>query len=150
MKRIFLASILTVCACAAAGFIADGLPRVSTHKQAQYWVQLDNAFGLIQGGDLKIAGVRAGTITDLKLDRQTMRAKVGFRITLFEACSAFTRVTACMLAKSPCGDPLHRRLRRVRRLPRRSDCYRLERQLPGGSFTRWVRASFHGAPNYSG
>jgi hypothetical protein len=26
---------------------------------------------------------------------------VGFRITLFEACSAFTRVTACMLAESP-------------------------------------------------
>jgi hypothetical protein len=27
---------------------------------------------------------------------------------------------------------LHRRLRRVRYLPRRSDCYRLERKLPGG------------------
>ena len=27
--------------------------------------------------------------------------KVGFRISIFEACSAFTRVTACMLAKSP-------------------------------------------------
>ena len=26
---------------------------------------------------------------------------VGVRITLFEACSAFTRVTACMLAESP-------------------------------------------------
>ncbi|MGH8537541.1 MAG: hypothetical protein ACREXM_14010, partial [Gammaproteobacteria bacterium] len=28
--------------------------------------------------------------------------RVGFRITLFEACSAFTHVTACILAKSPC------------------------------------------------
>ena len=27
--------------------------------------------------------------------------RVGFRIALFEACSAFTRVTACTLAKSP-------------------------------------------------
>ena len=26
---------------------------------------------------------------------------IGFRITLFEACSAFTRVTACMFARSP-------------------------------------------------
>ncbi len=26
----------------------------------------------------------------------------------FEACSAFTRVSACMLVKSPKGDPLHR------------------------------------------
>ena len=35
------------------------------------------------------------------------------------------------------GDPLHRRLRRFRRLHRRSDCYRLERrELPSGSYTR--------------
>ena len=27
----------------------------------------------------------------------------------------------------------------------RSDCYRLERQLPGGVHTRWVTAPFHGA-----
>ena len=27
--------------------------------------------------------------------------RVGFRVVLFEACSAFTRVPACMLAKSP-------------------------------------------------
>jgi virulence factor Mce-like protein len=45
-----------------------------------YWVELDNAFGLIQGGDLKVAGVRAGQITDIKLDRRTKHALVGFRI----------------------------------------------------------------------
>ena len=39
--------------------------------QPTYWVELDNAFGLINGGDLKIAGVRAGKITELKLDRKT-------------------------------------------------------------------------------
>jgi len=33
------------------------------------------------------------------------RRRVGSRILLFEACSAFTRVTACLLAESPC-DPL--------------------------------------------
>ena len=46
----------------------------------QYWVELDNAFGLISGGDLKIAGVRAGKITKLKLDKQTNRALVGIQI----------------------------------------------------------------------
>ena len=81
MKRILIASLVVVVAAALAGFAADGFPRVSTHKQAQYWVELDDAFGLIQGGDLKIAGVRAGTITDMKLDKGSMRAKVGFRIT---------------------------------------------------------------------
>jgi hypothetical protein len=61
---------------------------------------------------------------------------VGFRGAFFEACSAFTRVTACLLAASPKSDSFHRRLRRLRYLHRRSDCYRLERQLPGGNRTR--------------
>jgi virulence factor Mce-like protein len=47
----------------------------------RYWVELDNAFGLIQGGDLKIAGVRAGKLTELKLDRKTNRALVGIEVT---------------------------------------------------------------------
>ncbi len=33
--------------------------------------------------------------------------RVGFRVFLFEACSAFTHVPACMVAKSPKSDPLH-------------------------------------------
>src|SRR5439155_24208366 len=44
----------------------------------------------------------------------------------FEACSAFTRVTACTLAESPC-DPLHRELRQLCCLRCRLDCYRVER-----------------------
>jgi len=59
---------------------------------------------------------------------------VGSRIIRFEACSVFTRVTACLLAESP-SDPLHRRLRQLRYLRHRSDCYWLEQQLPGGSCT---------------
>jgi virulence factor Mce-like protein len=49
-------------------------------KGNQYWVELDNAFGLVNGGDLKIAGVRAGKITKLKLDKKTNRALVGIQI----------------------------------------------------------------------
>ena len=64
-----------------------------------------------------------------------------------EARSALTRVTACMLARSPIGNPPHQRLHRVRCLPRRSDCYRLELQLPGGVCTRWGRTPSHGALN---
>jgi virulence factor Mce-like protein len=47
----------------------------------RYTVEIDNAFGLIEGADLKIAGVRAGKLTDLRLDRQTNRALVDFEIT---------------------------------------------------------------------
>ena len=40
-------------------------------------------------------------------------------------------VTACTLAES-LTDPLHQKLRPIRYLHGRSDCYRLERLLPGG------------------
>ena len=45
-------------------------------------------------------------------------SKVGSCNCFFEACSAFTHVTACTLAESPC-DPLHRKLRQVCYLRRR-------------------------------
>ncbi len=61
-------------------------------------------------------------------------SRVGSRITLFEACSAFTHVSAHILAESP-GDPLHRRLRRCRYLRLRSDCFRLWQHLSGGTLT---------------
>jgi hypothetical protein len=52
--------------------------------------------------------------------------RVGSCIVGFGACSAFTHVTACMLAKSP-SDSLHQRLQQSRCLPCCSDCYRVER-----------------------
>src|ERR1039457_7010276 len=52
--------------------------------------------------------------------------RVGSCITVFGACSAFTHVTACTLAKSPC-DSLHQRLQQFRCLHCCSDCYRVER-----------------------
>ena len=45
------------------------------------------------------------------------------------------------------GDPLHRRLQSLRYLRDCSDCYRLERQLPGGSDPRWKTVPLHGALN---
>jgi virulence factor Mce-like protein len=45
-----------------------------------YQVELDNAFGLVTGADVKIAGVRAGKITDEKVDQKTHRALVGIKL----------------------------------------------------------------------
>jgi hypothetical protein len=56
----------------------------------------------------------------------TKPGRVGSCISLFEACSAFTHVTACTLAKSP-SDSLHQRLQQFRCLHYCSDCYRVER-----------------------
>src|ERR1700730_18469206 len=53
-------------------------------------------------------------------------SEVGSCNCFFEACSAFTHVTACTLAESP-SDPLHRKLRQLRCLRCRFDCYRVER-----------------------
>ena len=57
--------------------------------------------------------------------------RVSFRITLFEACSTFIHITAYIFAE-PLKDPLHQRLQPLRYLCGCSDCYWLERQLPGG------------------
>jgi len=56
---------------------------------------------------------------------------------IFEACSAFTRVAARMVAEPPKAALFHRSASgHVVASITRPDCYRLERQLPGGIRTR--------------
>ena len=63
--------------------------------------------------------------------------RVGFRSARFEACSAFTRVVACVVAEPPEAALCHRSASDdVVTSTIRSDCYRLERQLPGRIRTR--------------
>src|SRR3954470_4035707 len=54
--------------------------RSSQPSKPQYTVELDNAFGLVGGADLKVAGVRAGKIKKLRVDQKTHRALVDFEI----------------------------------------------------------------------
>ena len=69
-----------------------------------------------------------------------LSGRVGSCINGFEACSAFTHVTACTLAKSP-SDPLHQRLQQFRCLHYCSDCYRVERTSSrAGLFPLWTTA----------
>jgi hypothetical protein len=70
--------------------------------------------------------------------------QVGLCIVFFEACSAFTRVTARTLAQPPIRGSLIRRLQPVRHLPSRSGCFRLEHS-PGGPCTHWKAPPWHGA-----
>ena len=77
MKR----AILTLLAVAGIGVAWIAMTGAGSNPdKGKYWVQLDSAFGLIQGGDMKVAGVRAGTITDIRLDKRTKRALIGFKI----------------------------------------------------------------------
>jgi virulence factor Mce-like protein len=67
-----------VLALAGAWLVTTGF---SSGKHGRHFtVELDNAFGLVKGADLKIAGVRAGTITGLRLDRRTRHALVDFTV----------------------------------------------------------------------
>jgi virulence factor Mce-like protein len=77
VKRALVA-LLTVAALGVGWIVLTGAG--SDSNKGKYWARFDSAFGLIQGGDLKVAGVRAGQITDIKLDRPSNRALVGFRI----------------------------------------------------------------------
>jgi hypothetical protein len=67
-------------------------------------------------------------------------------LVIFGTCSAFTHVwpAGSQVAQ---GDPLHRRLQPFRYLHDCSDCYGLERQLPGGTDPRWKTVHLHGAQN---
>src|SRR6202040_4469331 len=71
--------------------------------------------------------------------------RVGSCVSRFEACSAFTHVTACTLAKSP-SDSLHQRLQQSRCLHCCSDCYRVERTSSRAGLLPLWTITFHGAP----
>ena len=47
----------------------------------KYTIELDNAFGLVIGGDVRIAGVNAGRISFIRLDKKSLKALVGVEIT---------------------------------------------------------------------
>ena len=72
--------------------------------------------------------------------------EVGVREICFEACSAFTRVTARLFAESPSCDPLTSKASADSLPPR---LFRLlpggTTNLPDGTFTRWKTTPFHGA-----
>ncbi|HEX2234265.1 MAG TPA: MlaD family protein, partial [Thermoleophilaceae bacterium] len=65
MRR--LAAIAVVLAAVSAGLLATGASQESKGKR--YRLVFDNAFGLVEGGDLKVGGVRAGRISKLRLTR---------------------------------------------------------------------------------
>jgi ABC-type transporter Mla subunit MlaD len=78
MRRI-LATALVLAAAGGFAVVAGGAADDGNGSQ-RYWVQLDNAFGLIEGADFKIAGVRAGKLTRMKVDRRNKKALVEFEV----------------------------------------------------------------------
>src|SRR5438445_11586853 len=75
--------------------------------------------------------------------------RIGLHIVLFEVCSAFTRVAACTLARSPYVVTAIRRLQTLRLLHACSGRFRLERS-PGGPCTHWKSAALSRRTQNSG
>jgi len=71
---------IALAAAAVAAFVLTSTAASDGGGNPKYKVELDTAFGLVAGADFKIAGVRAGKITDFKLDRRTKRAIVEFEV----------------------------------------------------------------------
>src|SRR5918994_2969977 len=78
MRRIL--STLLLLAVAGGAALALGAGGQGPDKPT-YKVVFDNAFGLVVGADMKVAGVRAGTIKSLDVDKKSHKALVGFEIT---------------------------------------------------------------------
>jgi ABC-type transporter Mla subunit MlaD len=73
-------SALFVLAAVAAGVLLTGASDEAKGKK--YWVVFDNAFGLVEGGDLKIGGVRAGTVNKFELtDTEPYKVAVEVEVT---------------------------------------------------------------------
>ncbi len=101
MKRV-LGILLVLVAAGALTVFATGAS--NGDGGTKYWVELDDAFGIISGGDLKIAGVRAGKTGELKVDRRTHRALVEVEITKTGFGSLRTDVTCQARPQSLIGE----------------------------------------------
>src|SRR5215210_7933470 len=78
MRRIVSTLLLLAVAGAAAfALVAAG---GKGPEKPKYKVVLDNAFGVVSGADMKVAGVRAGSIKDLEVDQKTHKALVSIEI----------------------------------------------------------------------
>jgi virulence factor Mce-like protein len=62
--------VVAVLAACVAAALALGASDQSSTSAKTYEIVLDNAFGLAEGGDFKIAGVRAGSTGDVRLEGQ--------------------------------------------------------------------------------
>ncbi len=91
MKRLLLSAAILL---AAGTLIVIATGASNGSAQGSYKIELDNAFGLVTGADFKVAGVPAGTISAIDLDRETLHAVVTVQVTR-GGFGQFHRDTTC-------------------------------------------------------
>ena len=77
MRR--LVAFLAVAASAGAAVLFTGAQGGGGDAR-RYVIELDNAFGMVLGGDVRVAGVNAGHITDVELDERSLKALIEVEI----------------------------------------------------------------------
>ena len=65
MRRVL--AILGVAAACTAAVILTGASESEEAKGKVYWLEFDNSFGLVEGGDVKVGNVRAGQTSEFKV-----------------------------------------------------------------------------------
>jgi virulence factor Mce-like protein len=81
MRRVLMLCLLIAAAAAAAATAAAGAGGSGSAKANTFTIELDNAFGLTTGADVKVAGVRAGTVTGMRVDPKTTHALIDIELT---------------------------------------------------------------------
>jgi ABC-type transporter Mla subunit MlaD len=77
MRRFAIAALLVVVAVALAAASSDE----AGSEGRRYVVQLNNAFGMVEEGDVRVAGTNAGKIKKIRLDERTTKALVEIELT---------------------------------------------------------------------
>jgi virulence factor Mce-like protein len=78
MRRILISGALIL---AAAAFVVLSTGASKGSAAGSYKIELDDGFGLVTGADFKVAGVPAGSITNISLDQKTLHALVTVSVT---------------------------------------------------------------------
>src|SRR5580658_3795900 len=76
MRRILLSAIVAVAAIGFVVVVLGAFKGGGGNGDPSYTVELNNAFGLINGEQFEIAGVPAGSISSITLDRKNLNALV--------------------------------------------------------------------------
>jgi ABC-type transporter Mla subunit MlaD len=79
MRRLLIIA-LVLAAGAGAFVVANASAGSNDPDQPTYTVELDNAFGIVNGADVKVAGVRAGHVTGMRVDKRSKHALVDISI----------------------------------------------------------------------
>src|SRR5215217_7979628 len=77
MRRLLVLIVLVGAGVAAVATASAGSDDPS---RPTYTIELDNAFGVTEGADVKVAGVRAGRVSGMRVDRKSKRALVDITI----------------------------------------------------------------------